>query len=150
MMIERICAFIHNYFTHDGNGNAWRCEKGTFTIEHGRLILPFMRNGQYFRIVGSAMNDGVYQYLAEELVDETFTGEVWEMHVPKAVRDIADEAKTLETKYANTLNSPYTSESVIGAYSYTKASGASGGGDNWLFGKEGVFGNRLNQYRRLA
>lgn len=148
-MIERICAFIHNYFTHDKYGVAWHRETGSFTIENGTIDLPFLANGQYFRIIGSRMNDGVYQYPEVGLLDETFSGEIWEMRVPKAVQDIANEAETLETQYGNKLNSPYTSENVIGAYSYTKGSGVSGGGDNWLFGKDGVFGKRLGPWRKL-
>lgn len=144
-MIDRICGFIHNYFTpSDGKRH------GTYTIENGGLVLPFLVNGQYFRIVGSVLNDGVYQYPADGLTDETFTGEIWAMKVPKAVRDIATEAAALETANADKINSPYTSESVIGAYSYSKSSAASGGTDDWLFGKGGVFGSRLNQYRKLA
>lgn len=142
-MIERICGFIHNYFTDE-------IKEGTYTIEGGSVALPFLVDGQYFRIVGSALNDGVYEYPATDLADETFKGQVWAMKVPKAVRDIAEEAAALADKYSDTLNSPYTSESVIGAYSYSKAAGASGGSDSWLFGKSGVYGNQLNQYRKLA
>ena len=144
-MLDRICGFIHNYFTADSDKHA-----GTYTIEGGSITLPFLANGQYFRIVGSALNDGVYQYPATDLADETFTGQVWAMKVPKAVRDIAEEAAVLADQYSNAINSPYTSENVIGAYSYSKVASASGGGDGWMFGKDGVFGNRLNQYRKLA
>ena len=144
-MIERICAFIHNFFTADEDKHA-----GTYTIENGSIELPFLVVGQYFRIVGSAINDGVYLYPAtEQLSDETFKGAIWAMKVPKAVRDIAAEAAELEAANAGKLNGPYTSESVIGVYSYTKGNAASGGVDEWLFGKDGVFGRRLDQWRKL-
>ena len=84
------------------------------------------------------------------LMDETFDGEIWPMKVPKAVRDIATEAAELEAKNGDRLNGPYTSENVIGAYSYTKAANAGNGADEWLFGKSGIYGNRLNQWRKLA
>ena len=144
-MINRICAFIHNYFTAEDD-----IHKGTYTIQNGSVELPFLVHGQFFRVVGSALNDGIYIYPAYGLADETFEGEIWAMKVPKPVRDIASEAETTETKYADALNSPYTSESVIGVYSNTKAAGASGGGDGWLFGKDGIYGQRLNQWRKLA
>lgn len=145
-MLDRICGFIHNFFTADEDKHA-----GTYTIENGSITLPFLVVGQYFRIVGSALNDGVYLYGdSSELTNETFTGEVWAMKVPRAVRDIATEAAALEASNADKLNGPYTSESVIGAYSYTKSSAASGGVDGWLFGKDGIFGSRLNQWRKLA
>lgn len=144
-MIDRICGFIHNYFTADADKHA-----GTYTIENGSIALPFLLNGQYFRIIGSTLNDGVYEYPAHNLAAETFTGEIWAMKVPRAVRSIAVEAAALEEANGDKLNGPYTSESVIGAYSYTKAANATGGADAWLFGKDGIFGARLNQYRKLA
>ena len=143
-MIDRICGFIHNYFTADADKHA-----GTYTIENGSITLPFLVVGQYFRVLGSALNDGVHQYPAEDLLDETFEGAIWAMKVPKAVLDIAVEATELEAANADKLNGPYTSESVIGVYSYTKGSAAGGGVDEWLFGKDGVFGRRLNQWRKL-
>lgn len=143
-MIERICGFIHNFFTADEDKHA-----GTYTIKNGGVELPFLVVGQYFRIVGSALNDGVYLYPVHDLISETFDGVIWAMKVPKAVRDIAAEAAELEAANAGKLNGPYTSESVIGVYSYTKSSAASGGVDAWLFGKDGVFGRRLNQWRKL-
>ena len=145
-MLDRICGFIHNYFTDDADIHA-----GTWTIENGSVTLPFLLHGQYFRIVGSALNDGVYQYPYSELSDETFTGQIWAMKVPKAVLDIAAEADALlKTDAVAEINSPYTSESVIGAYSYTKSAGASGGVNAWLFGKDGIYGSMLNQWRKIA
>lgn len=144
-MLERICVFLHNYFTESDD-----VHEGNYTITGGSIALPFLVTGQYFRIVGSRLNDGVYQYPASGLEDEAFDGEIWAMKVPKMVRDIAFDAAALEAKNADALNSPYTSESVIGAYSYTKASSAGNGADDWLFGKNGVYGARLNQWRRLA
>lgn len=145
-MIERICGFIHNFFTKPED-----MHEGEYTIEGGRIELPFMLDGQYFRIIGSALNDGVYLYpTTGQLSDETFTGEIWAMKVPKAVKDIAEEAAALETENGARMNGPYTSESVIGVYSYTKSSAASGGVDAWLFGNDGVFGNRLNRWRKIA
>ena len=145
-MMDRICAFIHNYFTANED-----IHNGEYTITGGSVTLSFLLHGQYFRIVGSALNDGVYQYPYSELSDETFTGQIWAMKVPKAVLDIAAEADALlKTDAAAAINSPYTSENVIGAYSYTKSAGASGGVYEWLFGKNGIYGSVLNQWRKIA
>lgn len=144
-MVERICGLIHNFFTADEDKH-----DGTYTVENGAIELPFLVNGQYFRIVGSTLNDGVYQHPATNLLDETFTGEVWAMKVPKAIKDIASEAEELLRNNGTTLNSPYTSENVIGAYSYSKGAGASGGAYTWLFGKDGIYGSQLNRWRRLS
>ena len=146
-MVERICGIIHNFFTKNEDKH-----KGTYVIENGAVELSFLANGQYFRIIGSALNDGVYQYPATDLADETFTGEIWAMNVPNAVKEVAAEAADLskDDEMKKVLNSPYTSESVIGAYSYSKGAGASGGAYSWLFGKNGVYAPILDPYRRLS
>lgn len=144
-MVERICSHIHNFFTSEDDKHT-----GTYTIEGGSITLPFLINGQYFRIEGSTLNDGVYQYPADGLSAETFTGTIWAMKVPVALIKIAQEAEALESKSGAAVNGPYTSENVIGAYSYSKAANASGGVDSWLFGADGVFGKRLNRWRRLS
>lgn len=144
-MIDRICGFIHNYFTSSADKHV-----GTFTIEGGGISLPFLIHGQYFRIVGSTLNDGIYQYPADGLSAETFTGAIWAMKVPVALIRIAQEAEELEAQAGNSVNGPYTSENVIGAYSYTKAANAADGADSWLFGADGVFGQRLNRWRRVS
>lgn len=145
-MIDRICGFIHNYFTADRDKH-----RGTYTILNG-LELDFLQPGQYFRIIGSVRNDGVYQYPEIDLLPETFTGEIWAMKVPREVVNIAAEVEAWLEKYGDAMNSPFQSESVIGVYSYTKAS-ASGGDKNATNGTptwQSTFGARLNQYRKLS
>ena len=82
----------------------------------------------------------------EPLEDETFTGAVWALAVPKAVVELAGEIATWQEKYRVVIESPYTSESFAG-YSYTKASGAgdSTGSGGW----QAAFRARLNPYRKL-
>ena len=125
-MLEQICAYIHNYFTHGRYA-------GTFSIENGALELPFLVEGQFFRICGSRFNDGVYQYPAE-LTDETFDGVIWEMRPPAAFLRLVDEISDWQTKNGDKVNGPYQSES-FGGYSYTLASttGANGAsiGPGW-------------------
>lgn len=149
-MIEQICAFIHNYFDRDRSGRYWHRESGEFTIEGGSITLPFLVDGQYFRIVGSRLNDGVYQYPADDLEDETFTGDVYEMRVPKGFRDIAGEIEDWFDQYGEVMQSPYQSEDVIGVYSYTKASAGSNGGGDSQADWRAVFGNRLNEWRKIS
>lgn len=150
-MLEAICAFIHNYFEYDRINNKRLIYPGEYTITGGNITLPFLRNGQYFRIVGSALNDGVYQYpVTEPLNDEEFTGEIWEMRVPKAFLSLAAEIGEWETKYGAIAKGPYQSES-FGGYSYSKAtSSGSGTGGGELTGWQAAFRSQLNQYRKLA
>ena len=53
-MMTEICDYLNNYF--------WESKrKGTFTISNGTITVPELKNGQYFRIVDSFLNDGIYQ-----------------------------------------------------------------------------------------
>lgn len=141
-MLDRICAHIHNYFTDEEE-----IRTGEWTIADGAIALEFLMEGQYFRIVGSVFNDGVFKYGTDALTDETFTGEIWPMKVPRAVVELAAEIETWAEKYGAIMASPLTSESVIGVYSYTKASGSGGGmdADAW----KDAFKSRLNPWRKL-
>ena len=137
-MLDAICAHIHNYFETGRR-------PGTYTVAEGRLELPFVKAGQYFRVTGSDLNDGVYRYPAEDLRDETFTGEIWPMAVPRAVLALSGEIDAWTEKYGEASQSPYQSENVIGVYSYTRATGSVAGA-----GWQGAFRERLNPWRRLS
>lgn len=142
-MLEQICAYIHNYFYGDRL-------VGSFTIEEGSITLPFI-DGQYFRVCGSHLNDGVYQYPATGLTDETFNGVIWEMRPPRALLALAEEISAWVAKYGDAVTGPYQSES-FGGYSYTLKSGtgANGQSDASAAGWQGVFKSRLDQWRKLA
>lgn len=153
-MLDQICAHIHNYFTEDAD-----IHKGTWTISGGTIDLSdILLTGQYFRIVGSVLNDGVYQYppTPEQgkppvLSDETFTGEIWAMKVPKQVVSLAREISEWQAKYGPAMASPYQSENVIGVYSYTKqggntsVNGTQAVADGW----KSAFRTVLNPWRKL-
>lgn len=142
-MLTELCAELKNYFLHDRIGDI---HGGDYEISGGGIDLPFLLNGQYFRIVGSVLNDGVYQYPASELVDEKFTGAVWAMAVPPAVIALATEIEAWNEQNAEALASPYTSETV-GGYSRTKAApGATSGAFTW----RDQFAGRLAKWRRLS
>ena len=137
-MLTELCAELKNYFLRDQSKDI---HSGTYEIIGGSIELPFLLDGQYFRIVGSVLNDGVYRYPVYDLADETFTGAIWAMAVPPAVVALADEIEEWTSVNAETLNSPYTSES-FGGYSYSKASGTYSWRDQ--------FASRLSKWRRLS
>lgn len=141
-MIEQICAFIHNYFVYSRYS-------GTFTIENGSIALPFLAVGQFFRICGSRMNDGVYRYPAEDLIDETFDGVIWEMRVPRNFIALVEEIEAWQAKNGDAVSGPYQSES-FGGYSYTLNNVTGENGASLGAGWQGVFKHQLNQYRKLA
>lgn len=139
-MLTELCAEIRNYFLVPGGIHA-----GTFTISGGNIApLDFLKPGQYFRIVGSVFNDGVHQYPATELTDETFAGAVWAMAAPPSVIALAAEIKEwVESDAAKPT--AFESES-FGGYSYTRATDKNGAALTW----QSVFAKRLNQYRRIS
>lgn len=140
-MLEQVLSEIHNWFQRD-------IVPGTYTIRDGGVTLPFLRDGQYFRIVGSVLNDGLHRYGPDMplLEDETFEGAVWALAVPRAVVELAGEIAKWQEKYGDTISNPYSSES-FGGYSYTKSGGANenGGAGGW----QAAFRARLNPYRKL-
>ncbi len=136
-MLDEILAEIRNYFVVS-------VHSGDFEVIGGRLSpLGFLQNGQYFRIVGSVMNDGVYRYPYSGLTDETFSGEIWALAVPPTLIALVAEIEEYEKKAKETV-SPYTSES-FGGYSYTKATDSNGSPLSW----EKVFARRLNKWRKI-
>lgn len=113
-----------------------------FTIEGGKIApSDFLEEQDYFRIVGSKRNDGLYQYPSAELTDEEFNGAVWVMRVPPALVTLAQQYKE-ELEKESGKPSAYISES-FGGYSYTKATNSKGVPLNW----EHLHADELNQWR---
>lgn len=139
-MLEQVLTHIHNWFQVG-------IYPGTYVIEDGCITLPFLRNGQYFRIKGSVFNDGLHRYGPdmEALIDEIFDGSVWALAIPKAVIDLAGEIGDWQEKNGAVASDIYQSES-FGGYSYSKAvDSTTGGAVTW----ESTFRARLNPYRKL-
>ena len=150
-MLQQICEFIHNYFIKDDI-------ESVHEIADGMISLPLL-DGQRFLIRGSVLNDGMYTYHdtgikndddteAAGLTDETWAGTIRALAVPPAVTALSSEIKAWVDQNSEIVNSPYTSESVLGVYSYTKASGGSGAGGavSW----QDVFADRLNRWRKVS
>ena len=101
-----------------------------FTIEGGKIApSDFLKEKDYYRIIGSKHNDGLYQYPNSDLTDEVFDGAVWVMQIPPAVITLAQDIE----KYAQSdagKQSAYISES-FGGYSYTKATNSKGVPLSW-------------------
>ena len=134
-MLESVLMYLNNWFVVGRYDD-------TYTIEDGGITLPFLVNGQYFRIVGSLFNDGVYQYPAE-LTDETFEGSVWALAIPKALLSTVEEITAWTAK--NGDGGPYTSES-FGGYSYSKATNSKGVAVGW----RDVFAAQLAPWKKPA
>ena len=146
-MLTEICQFLHNWFNRDEYGGSLPTYSGEFSIVDGSLQLGALREGQYFRIIGSLLNDGIH-HTSDALQDETFTGTVWSIRVPPSIIQLATEIEAWQAAYGGTsARSPYQSES-FGGYSYSKTSGVAANGadaSTW----QGVFADRLEPWRKL-
>lgn len=147
MGLDVLCAELKNYFIKDRSA----IHLGDFEVKDGMVSpLDFLKVGQYFRIVGSDLNDGVYLYNDEpmDLKDEVFNGAIWAMSVPPIVIALSADIDAWRAKN-EALDSenmtPYTSESFDG-YSYSKGGNSKGGtATSW----QSQFADRLKPYRRL-
>ena len=141
-MLEEILEYLNNWFTVEEIF-------GRFEIKGGSIELPFLANGQYFRLIGSVFNDGVYQYQpgGMNLTDESFNGAVWALAIPRTVLKIANEIDAWQQKNGAAAASPYQSES-FGGYSYSKSTSGSATGAGMVTWQS-VFKSRLNQWRKI-
>lgn len=137
IMLEQVLDTIHNYFVRSAL-------RGTITIKDGHVDGLTLLSGQYYRIIGSVLNDGIHTD-TDVLADEPpFRGEVWAMAVPTAVIALTSEIEEWQGKYGEAVNTPYQSES-FGGYSYSKMSGENGAAVDW----RNVFKSRLDAYRKI-
>lgn len=155
MDITEICMECRNFFApvSKKEDNSF-IHTGEYTISnHTVAPLDFIAVGQYFRIVGSTMNDGVYCNTVDgraDLTNETFTGAIWEMSVPRAFLSLCadiDAWRKANEAVGSVNMSPYTSES-FGGYSYSKGGGGGRSGataTSWI----DQFASRMNAWRRL-
>lgn len=150
-MLTEICNYLKNWFSNDDERHIGyiRISDGVFYCNNTKIQIA---EGQYFRIIGSLLSDGVYKYGTDELGDEGFTGAVWLMRVPADVISLAAEINAWMAKYGGVdseANSPFNSES-FGGYSYSKSTGGNGAdgvstSPAWV----AVYGARLARYRRI-
>ena len=150
-MLNQVCENLCNYFIKE------RYE-GNFEISESMISLPLLE-GQRFLIQGSALNDGMYTYHdtgikndddseAVGLQDETWAGTISALAVPPAVIALSAEINAWVDANKESQNSPYTSESVLGVYSYTK--GTNGHGAGGTVGWMDVFADKLKRWRKVA
>ena len=150
--MEEIMAYLHNYFYKFK-------EKGTLKIEfnsitqNGEALRGNYVEGQYVRIVGSVSNDGIYRVVATQsddmpgitldgcLTDETFTGYICSLSVPKQfIRICGDiQAYNTENKQGTMISESF------GGYSYTKAT-VNGQLATW----KDAYSTDLRPYRRMT
>ena len=148
-MLDEICAYLKNWFDRDLPKYV-----GSSKIENGQIAFSGggmgIQHGQYYRVMGSVFNDGVWRYGIDSLIDEEFEGAVWLMAVPQSLISIADSISEWQDRYGGTDTqnmSPFSSES-FGGYSYQKSQGGASDGSvgvSW----QSVFATRLKRWKKL-
>ena len=135
-MLETVLNHLHNWFEVRG-----AMKTGEFRVVSGALDVDGLLEGQYYKIEGSVLNDGLHQYPVSILENETFTGKIWPLAIPRAVIDLADEIACWCKENPETDK---VSES-FGGYSYSRGAGASGRSGGWA----AAFASRLATWRKV-
>lgn len=142
-----VCKYLKNWFDRNQKKHI-----GLIKISGGELENTYdLKSGQYYRIVGSVLNDGIYKHPFNTLTDEVFDGAIWEMAIPQAFLSLCDDIEAWKNRYAaadSTALSPFNSES-FGGYSYSKSSGANDTAKDKSGTWQGVFGARLAPWRKI-
>lgn len=113
---------------------------GTITIEGGMVSPLNLLPGQYYWVEGSVLSDGLHADW-EVLPDETFTGAVTPLAIPKRFVELAEAVKAWKDE---NKPSAFQSES-FGGYSYTIATGKNGGQITW----QEAFAMELREWRMI-
>lgn len=148
-MLTQVCHELKNWFDKARFF-------GNFVIENGSIIsrndgTMNLQNGQYFRIIGSVFNDGIYQYPTTNLKDEEFNGAVWCLAIPQDFLNLVADIDAWQAKYGDIDSeamSPFTSES-FGGYSYSKSGGGASDGATNAGTWQSVFSSKLNKWRKI-
>lgn len=144
--LSMICKELNNYFCEEKDKI-----RGKFCVSDGKLHPSVeLLDGQYYAIFDSIFNDGVHLYPDDLLKTEPeFDGAIIKMSVKPDFLDLVERIAEWREKNeaANSPNmSPYQSES-FGAYSYSKGSGESGGGNAVSWKQQ--FKSELDEYRKM-
>ena len=148
-MLEALMRHVNNRFDRDAKGRDYGHAEGEFGIVGGSLEVEGLEDGQWFWVEGSALNDGLHLYPADDLEDEEFEGRVVFLRVPRNVVELAEDIESWVYDNAKVLDGPYQSES-FGGYSYTKASTGSGSDGTYVDGWQAHFASRMRPFRKIG
>lgn len=142
-MLDKILKYLNNSFYKT-------CEGDTFTIMDNKIIVNGKYIvGQYIKIQGSLLNDGIYKVVnvadneitIEGANTEEFVGVIYGLAIPK---DIINLETKIKEYMATNKNNSIVSES-FGNYSYTKGTNKNGNVATW----KDVFAEDLKPYRKI-
>ena len=137
-MIGELLHEIRNYFDKSRHF-------GTFRIVDGSPIFDGIpiQTGQYFRIYGSAFNDGVYMYPCVDLGGGRSIKKIWLLAIPQEIIELNEEIDKWDELYG--VSGPFNNESFAG-YAYTRATAKNGGKYTW----KDEFAGQLKRWRKIC
>lgn len=146
VMLEEVLTHIHNWFRRDA------VAANACSIVDGQLptnITAEMIEGQWYRVEGSYLNDGLHLHPATDLSDETFDGTITLLAIPRPLLKVVEDISSWQDANGAAVDGPYASES-FGGYSYQlKTDSAAGSASGGLSGWRLAFRDRLNPWRRM-
>lgn len=143
-MLTEVLQYLKNWFERTAYAGTFEIDsEGALRFEDGVSFDGYLYPGQYFRIVGSVLNDGVHQFQDAGLNSERFEGIIYGLAIPKAVTDIVRDIQIWQEKFGDAATTPFQTESYArGSYSYSK--GGNLDGTTW----KTAFASRLNPWRK--
>lgn len=149
--LEDVLSHIHNWFIRE-TFTVRDCE-----ISNGELpesVSARLLDGQWYRIEGSYLNDGVHNHPSDSLADERFDATISLLAIPRGLLTVAERISSwvADTEEADSAarRAKYKSES-FGGYTYTlKEDSRSGSGSNGLKGWQAAFSSDLNPWRKIG
>jgi len=164
LTVGEVLAYLNNYFVYTYAPNVYvDITAETSTIALADTDYDFddyaldARVGQYVRIEGTRLNDGVYKVAtvgdASFTVEETLLDElsdedldyvtIYELAVPQELLTIITEMQTWETDHPS--GSDNVKSETLGPHSITY--GDAGGGGSGVFGN---FASRLKRWKKVG
>lgn len=144
--LEDILEHIHNWFERESLSAHLSIEGGALPAS----VADGMLEGQWYRISGSYLNDGLHQHPANDLTDEEFDGQIDLLAIPRPLLRVAEDIDQWQQKVGAKADGPYASES-FGGYTYTlKSDSGASGGSGGLSGWRLAFRDRLNPWRKIS
>lgn len=142
--LELLMRECNNFFYKWKETNTFTIDNNTIAVKGNYLV------GQYIRITGSILNDGVYKVETATnnaititgLTNEVFKGVIYGLAVPKEFALLADKVETHNSKAPN--NASKVSES-FNNYSVSYATGQGGKPLQW----QDIFKTDVDTYRQI-
>jgi hypothetical protein len=145
-VLEEVLYHIHNWFVHEQyTVSGCKVEGGVLPAS---IAIP---QGAWYRVEGSLLNDGLHRKDEEdELEDETFSGKVSVLAIPKALLAVVEDIEEWKRLNRDAELSPYSSESFNGYRYQLKGAGRyDGTGAKTISGWRSLFADALNPWRKM-